>query len=155
MKSLRSVDARVGVIVILLSIVVAVASLSFPPVKGGMSGPATFPLFLSVAGGLLGLGLLVAGVRNVNGQVMVRDDCNPTVPYWRIPMVVATIALYLLVLPRFGFVTSSALLFWMVMRFLGYPHKARAMAVSLVVAFVVYGIFSGVMNVPLPTGWLG
>jgi hypothetical protein len=62
---------------------------------------------------------------------------------------------YVAVMPILGFVSSSALMLVVAIRLLGYRHLWRAGAIAGVVALGLHAVFSGVMKVPLPPGWLG
>ncbi len=149
MKGRVGIDAFAGALVVLLSIVVALGAMRFPPSSGPVPGPALFPLLLSALWGPLGLVLLVSGLRQA--RVVEAESSSPR------PMLglLAMSVIYTLLMPWLGFISSTALYLTLTIGFLGYRHWWRAGAVALSAAFLVFWLFRVVMKVPLPDGWIG
>jgi putative tricarboxylic transport membrane protein len=95
-----------------------------------------------------GAALIASGVRRTAVEPAARAGMRPWV-------LLALAAGYAAAMPWLGFISSSALFVVLALRALGYRHGWRAAALGLSAAFVVYGIFGVVMNVPLPEGLLG
>lgn len=138
-----------GGIVMLVAAVAIAAAARFPSAGGAVPGPAAFPIGMAVLWGVSGAALLVSGVRRAAAkEAAVRAGGRP----W------ALLALgvgYAAAMPWLGFISSSALFVGLALRALGYRHGWRAAAIGLSAAFLVYGVFSVMMNVPLPEGVLG
>lgn len=146
-------DALAGATLVGLALATFLLVRSFPPGPPDLPGPGMFPLLMAALGAVLGLVLMVAALRRREPGTASPVDADS--PRWRIPAVLAGTVAYVLLMPVLGFVSASVLYLTGLILILGYPHKARAAAVAFIVAWAIQGIFAGVMNVPLPAGWLG
>jgi len=97
-----------------------------------------------------GLALVLSGVRRTKAAEPTAARAG-----WRPWALLALGVGYAAAMPWLGFVSSSALFVILALRALGYRHGWRAAAIGLSAAFVVYGVFGFVMNVPLPEGFFG
>jgi len=142
-------DFVTGGVVMLVATVAIVVARDFPSAGGAVPGPAAFSIGMAVLWGLSGVALLVRGMRRTAAtEPVVRAGVRP----W------ALLALgvgYAAAMPWLGSVSSSALFVILALWALGYRHGWRAAAIGLSAAFVVYGVFGFVMNVPLPEGIFG
>lgn len=142
-------DRLAGTGVIAAAVLAVGVAARFPSAGGAVPGPAAFPIGMAVLWGVAGLALFLRGMRRkAAAEAAVRAGVRP----W------ALLALgvgYAAAMPWLGFVSSSALFVILALRALGYRHGWRAAAIGLSAAFVVYGVFGFVMNVPLPEGLLG
>ncbi len=135
-----------------LALVAGGIALRFPSAPPGQSlGPAAMPLLLSASlAGLALLSLLMDRGRPrpaAGGARRIAMD-SPVV-------LVALCCAYLLLLPRLGFISSSALLVTVALRLFGYAGTPRALAIGLGLGFALHLVFSRLMGVPLPAGLLG
>lgn len=153
MKTVRSTEVCIGLGLVLLAIATGLIARTFPAGSPNVPGPAVFPLLMSGLSGVLGLALAATGFSRGSGEET--PVAQPGSAQRRIPAVLMATLVYALLMPYAGFVSSSTAYLAVLMLLLGYPHKARATALSFVVSFVIFGLFAGVMKVPLPTGWLG
>lgn len=137
-----------------LAVGLAVMASRFPRERDAVSGPGDAPVVFSVAL------VLFAGVRmaqklasfRAGGQPDVEDGAVRGSGFWLAP---ACCAVYLILMPRAGFISSSALLVAGVLVSNGYRHVGRALAFGMVLSFVLYILFAHWMKVPLPNGWIG
>jgi putative tricarboxylic transport membrane protein len=146
-----NLDTVAGAVVVLLSAAVAIGATRFPVSTGAVPGPALFPLLLAALWAPLGVVLLVSGWRQ---QRAMDGEGNASSSRQMVVLLALAVA-YALLLPRLGFVSSSALFLTVAVGYLGYRHWWRAGALGLSVAFVVFWLFRVVMKVPLPDGWIG
>lgn len=130
----------------------AVTAWRFPAGGGAVPGPGWVPLVLATALAVLAIILHVHGRRSKpTAPASVASD-QP----WRTTMgLVIVVSGYAVLMPLVGFISTSALLVTAALRLLGYPHWVRAVAFGLLAGFILYGFFAGLMNVPLPGGWVG
>ena len=151
-----NLETVAGAIVVALSGAAAIGALRFPETSGAVAGPAMFPLLVAACWAPCGLAVLVAGWRrNVPPPSDAPAAPASEPPVRRMLTLLGLAVGYALLLPLLGFVSASALFVTVTIRFLGYRHLWRAGAVALSVAFVVFWLFSTLMKVPLPAGWLG
>jgi len=145
-----------GATVVALSGAAAFGALRFPETTGAVAGPAMFPLLVAACWAPCGLALLIAGWRRTtpppSGAPAAPESESPV---RRMFVLLGLAVAYALLLPLLGFVSASALFLAVTILFLGYPHLWRAGALALSVAFAAFWLFSTVMKVPLPAGWLG
>lgn len=151
MKRACNLDTVAGAVVVLLSVAVAIGATRFPASTGAVPGPALFPLLLAALWAPLGVGLLVSGWRQ---QGAIEGGGSASSARQMLVLLGLAVA-YALLMPRLGFVSSSALFLALAVGYLGYRHWWRAGALGLSVAFVVFWLFRVVMKVPLPDGWIG
>ncbi|MDQ8193308.1 tripartite tricarboxylate transporter TctB family protein [Coraliomargarita sp. SDUM461004] len=127
-------------------------SLQFPSAKGDGLGPGMLPLILALLLGGLALVDFLATRKKENSNSDSAEDQQHTGATW---LLVGILILYIWLLPWLGFISSSALLSMASLRIFGYYNYVRSAAISLSLAFILYILFSLIMNVALPTGWLG
>lgn len=132
------------------SALVAWKARGFPEAPAGVPGPAVAPLILAVLLGAAGLVLLVQAWR----ETLPQDENAPSI-LKPLLVLIAAMAGYALLMPRMGFISTSALFVFICLRVFGYHNTLRGAAIALALAFVLYGIFAQLMRVPLPEGWIG
>jgi len=144
------IDLLAGVAVVVAAALAVGVAARFPSAGGAVPGPATFPIGMAVLWGVAGLALVLSGVRRTKAAEPTAARAG-----WRPWALLALGVGYAAAMPWLGFVSSSALFVILALRALGYRHGWRAAAIGLSAAFVVYGVFGFVMNVPLPEGFFG
>lgn len=149
MRERSATDLCAGAVVVVLAVAAALGAMRFPSSGGAVPGPAMFPLLIAVLWTPFGVSLVISGWR---GAAPGAEESSSMRQMWG--LLGLTVG-YTALLPVLGFISSSALFLVLSIRFLGYRHGWRAGALALSVAFVVHGLFAGLMNVPLPAGWVG
>ena len=119
-------------------------------------GPRFFPFL--VAGGLLLCGalLLVGALRGQRAAPEGGEDVDVRARGdWR-AVLILSVALFadIFLLERLGFVLASTVLFWGVAFGFGSRHYLRDVLVGLVLAVIVYGVFTRLLDLNLPAGLL-
>jgi putative tricarboxylic transport membrane protein len=119
------------------------------PDKGGYAGigSGAAPTGVGVVLILLALGHLNSGLKTT---VLPHSYQNRAAIGW----ILAGLLLQLFLLKPLGFTIASALLFACTARAMGYKRLHIALAAGLVLAFVVYGVFDGLLKLNLPAGFL-
>ena len=119
-------------------------------------GPRFFPFL--VAAGLLFCGalLLVGALRGERALPEGGEDVDVTAPAdWRAVLILSAALLAdVLLIERLGFVLASSLLFWGVAFGFGSRRYLRDALVGLILAAVVYGVFTRLLDLNLPAGLL-
>ncbi len=133
----------VAVVVIALGVAALVGSAALGP--GTAAGPAagTWPLLVSIATVLLGIGLLVLARRERDGERFTRVSLLVLVG-------LATMVLFVVLLPVIGFEIPAALLCFVWLRFLGREGWRLSLLLSLGLVAAFYAIFVGALSVPIP-----
>ncbi|AKJ64913.1 tripartite tricarboxylate transporter TctB family protein [Kiritimatiella glycovorans] len=151
MKRRTTIERMAYLVVLIIGAGTVGLSLTFPRPEDAHSGPGSFPLFLGVLLAALALGGLIGTLRNPpeSGAAEEAGDGR------RLPLLGGLTALYLVLMPWLGFISSTALLFAAALRVLGYRNPVRALAAGFIAAFVLYAVFERLMNVALPEGWIG
>jgi putative tricarboxylic transport membrane protein len=119
------------------------------PDKGGYAGIGSGAAPKAVGGVLilLALGHLWTGVKSTALP-------HPHQNWAAIGWVLLGLLLQLFLLKPLGFTIASALLFACTARAMGYKKLHIALPVGLVLAFVVYGVFDGLLKLNLPAGFI-
>lgn len=132
-------------------------SRGFPEVSGGVPGPALFPTLLALILGVIGITLSIKAWRELRAGDSddSTDDPAPKTPWIRFGVMLLLIIGYLLFMPVLGFISSTILFLVASLYCFGYRGGVHAWAFAFAAAFILYGVFAKIMNVPLPVGWLG
>lgn len=119
------------------------------PDKGGYAGigSGAAPKAVGVVLILLALGHVNAGLKT---RVLPHNHQNWAAIGW----ILTGLLLQLFLLKPLGFTLASGLLFACTARAMGYKGLHIALAAGLVLAFVVYGIFDGLLKLNLPAGFI-
>lgn len=119
-------------------------------------GPRFFPFLVAAGLILCGALLLVQALRGVRAPPEQGEDVDLGVPpdYRAVGGVVASLAAYVLLLERVGFVAASALLFWGVATAFGSRAWFRDPFIGIVLALAVYLAFTRLLGLRLPAGVL-
>jgi len=152
MKSIQSQKLLAPILWLSIAAFAAFTSLQFPSAKGHGLGPGMLPLILALLLGLLALVDFLATRKKVACDADSSVASQHAGATW---LLIVILIIYIWLLPRLGFISSSALLSMASLRLFGYYNYIRSAAISLSLAFILYILFSLIMNVALPTGWLG
>ncbi|MGZ0656470.1 tripartite tricarboxylate transporter TctB family protein [Coraliomargarita sp. W4R72] len=152
MKSIQSQKLLAPILWLSFAAFAALTSLQFPSAKGHGLGPGMLPLILAILLGVLALVDFLATRKNTTSDSSPAEENLHAGATW---LLVVILIIYIWLLPRLGFISSSALLSMASLRLFGYFNYIRSAAISLSLAFILYILFSMIMNVALPTGWLG
>ena len=133
----------VAVAVVALGAAALAGSAALGP--GTAAGPAagTWPLLVSIATVLLGIGLLVLARRERDGERFTRVSLLVLVG-------LATMVLFVVLLPVIGFEIPAALLCFVWLRFLGRESWRLSLLLSVGLVAAFYAIFVGALSVPIP-----
>jgi putative tricarboxylic transport membrane protein len=119
------------------------------PDKGGYAGIGSGAAPKAV-GAVLILLALAHVYKGVKTRAVPHDHQN-----WRaIAWILAGLLAQLFLLKPLGFTLATGILFACTARAMGYARLPVALAVGLVLSFVVYGVFDGLLKLNLPAGWI-
>ena len=136
---------------LLLAAGACLAARQFPPAgENAHSGPGSFPLALSAVLACRAL----AGLFLSRKKAAAPEPSSPSAGGETWYLCGLTVA-YLLLMPLFGFISSTALLCALSLMLLGFRRPVQALASGFIAAFALYWIFGVLMNVALPKGWIG
>ena len=131
--------------------------MGYPPGPPNVPGPGVVPLWLAVTLAVVSLILLARGFgvgRRDAFAEATAERTDPTVML-RLLQLLTAVAVYAFVMPLLGFIVSTTMLSLIALRVFGHRNVLHAVAYSLASSFVLYLVFQKLMNVPLPSGWLG
>ncbi|HEV8673516.1 MAG TPA: tripartite tricarboxylate transporter TctB family protein [Methylomirabilota bacterium] len=111
-----------------------------------MRSPAFFPIVAATA-------VILASVADAT-RVLAGGGAKDAEPWrWRRPLGLAlAFALYLLLVPLLGMMTSAFLLMVVMSRVFGYPRAGRVLVVALATTALIYVLFERVLLVLFPHG---
>ena len=125
---------------------------SFPASKGNVPGPAVYPTIVAVLMLMASLSLLITSFR-------MKPEEDKPIGLWsndnkRVYISMAVLVLYVFIMPYVGFlVTSSLLLFGLIKWFGNYRFHVCAIS-AIAVAGIIYFVFSEILLVPFRFGFL-
>jgi len=149
----RAVDLRVGIALALLAAAVLWSAQAFPVVPGQRLGAGFLPKLVGAGLGLCGLGLVL---RSLRGTAYDDHVAAPTTSWRDIAsalLILATIAAYIGLADRLGFLLIAPLCLLAVFRVLRVGW-GPAMAWALGGTLLVHVMFYKLLRVPLPWGLL-
>jgi len=143
-------DYVIGISGLVLSIYAYVVSDAFKRVGQGLSeNPAYYPRILALLLALMSCGILIGALRKrqvvtmkVNRELLVN-----------IGKFLGILILYIVILKSVGFILSTTVFSFSMIWFLGSTRKQAAIY-ALPISLVVYFVFSYLLKVPLPKGFL-
>ncbi len=151
---MKKPDIIAGILGIILSIYVIGMAVHFPEDKVLLLGPHVFPIVLS---GGLSIACIVLIAMAVRGKSKPSTESfslkNPGIQRSGITLV-ATI-IYCALLNSAGFILASTLYLLFLMYLLKQRNYVKMITVALGITFAVYGIFRIILEITLPTGFLG
>lgn len=148
-------DIATGTGVIVFAIFILVRSLTFPPARGTDFGPALFPRV--VAAILLVLGTLVLlQVRRLRARAQscttdtTEEEPTTTIAGLRnVAVSIVTIVAYIAVVDRIGFIPTTLVFLFVLMKTYGLTAIKGAIASCFITGFV-FVLFSLLLRVVLP-----
>jgi hypothetical protein len=133
----------VAVVVVALGAAGLVGSLSLGAGSAGKPGSGTWPMLISLAMVVLGLALLPVARTTADAERFTRPS--------RLVLVgIATMVVFVVLIPIIGFEIPSALLAFVWLRFLGQESWRSSIITSLAVVIAFYLIFVAALSVPIP-----
>lgn len=136
-----------SMLLIAFSVAVFVLSAGLPEARTeGDPGSAFYPRL--IAGSIMILAL-VQFVKRVVSGTEVRHEVQVGMVV-RVSFVIGFFAAYVLLLPLFGFLAGSFLFLLVLLRYSGESNPAVLVGVSIGLPLVLFYVFSGFFNIPLP-----
>ncbi len=144
-------DIIAGAIFIALGIFIFTQTWKYPSPEKGHPGPDLFPNILALLFIGFGLALILKARKLIFPEIAVapgpRKISNPL-------FVLATVAVYVGIVHFVGFLITSAVLLFLLMKKLGVTILKSAIA-SVIITLFVNLMFSKILRVPLPYGIFG
>jgi hypothetical protein len=139
----RVTDVVVGIAVVGLGVAALLGSLALGVGSARTPGTGTWPLLVSAALVVLGLGLLA-----MNGRTHDAERFTGTA--WLVLAGLATMIAFVAVVGVIGFEIPAALLMFVWLRFLGHESWRTSIITSLATVVAFYVVFVGLLAVPIP-----
>lgn len=134
---------------IILSVYVIVTAKGYPTGSGGDTGPGTFPILVSIL--LLGSAIALVFTSLKMEDVPI-DWINPNTKPVYISM--AALVAYTVIMAQVGFVVTSFVFVACMIQWFKKGKPVVNVLISAVFVGIVYGVFSGLLNVPMNFGIL-
>lgn len=148
-------DVVLGLLAILAGAIIVPMSLALPSLPQSYAGPSLFP---SLIGGLFiltGVVITVNGLRAWRAEQASRsDEAGQPAPHFalrRMIEVLITVALYIILAPRYGFVVGGFVMVAGMLLIRG-NRWTTSLVVALILTIIVRWIFVSLLKVPLPVG---
>lgn len=147
-------DLIAGLVFVALGIFIFTQTYSYPSLEKGHPGPGLFPNLLALLFMVFG-GVLVVRSRRPGPSVQsIAPTRGPRVAgILNAGSVLGLIVLFVLVVDHLGFLITSALLLFLLMKKLG-VSLFRSAASSILITLFINLMFAKLLRVPLPPGML-
>lgn len=146
MKKANFILAAVSIIIAVYIISVA---MTFPAGTGGTPGPGVFPIIVATLLLASAVGVIVTSIKMEDIPIIwVNENIKP--------VYISMIALivYTLALAQIGFVVTSVIFMTGMVQWFKQGNIIHNVIISIVFVGIVYGVFSGLLNVPMDFGIL-
>jgi putative tricarboxylic transport membrane protein len=150
---MRIHDSLIGGVLLVLSLAVLWHVQSFPPAAGQNFGPALFPGLAAAGLGLCALVLTWQGLRSRQPLLALGDGMRSPRRLAAFALVIGSMAFYILLADRLGFVLCSLLILTLLQWACG-VRVPVALAVAVLATLVIHTCFYKLLKVPLPWGVL-
>ncbi len=152
MENKDRVSSLVGLV---LSVSICIESFRLPIGIGTWRypGPGFFPFGTGIVMGCLCLGLYLKAARTRLGET--EESWYVEAGWKKLILILAILLSYALILDRLGYVISTFLLLFFLFRFVEAQRWLVAIAGSLIVSLVSYGVFDKWLKMQLPKGIWG
>lgn len=145
-------DTVFGSIFIALGIFIFTQTFFYPSLEKGHPGPGLFPNLLAVLFIIFGSVLIFKAKRPSVAQEEIASPVRKKVT--NALFVLGIIIVYVVVVDKVGFLVTSAVLLFVLMKKLGAPVLRSATA-SICITLFINVMFLKILRVPLPPGILG
>ncbi len=146
-------DIVFGSIFVALGIFIFSQTLFYPSLEKGHPGPGLFPNLLAVLFIIFG-GVLILKARRLSASGEEEQVPPSARKVSNAFFVLGVIAVYVVVVDAVGFLVTSAVLLFLLMKKLGAP-VVRSVIASICITLFINLMFLKILRVPLPPGILG
>lgn len=162
---LKNKNIQSGIFLLLVSVVMFVATLSFKQLTTSQVGPAFMPQIISALIGLMSIAIIIEGYRKVKSGTKGDPDEEgeevqgnaKEISYRPVIQSFVLMAIYVAVMPVVGFLITTMLYMFLQMMILSSKPERRWLLfaiVSVVASSVIYYVFRNVFYIMLPSGLL-
>jgi cation transport ATPase len=139
----RTTNLIIAVVVIAFGAAALVGSMSLGAGSVNQPGSGTWPFLVSIVLVLLGIGLLFTARGTADAERFAQ-------PSWMVLVGIATMVVFVVLIPVIGFEIPAGLLAFVWLRFLGHESWRSSIITSLAVVIAFYLIFVAALSVPIP-----
>ena len=162
---LKNKNIQSGIFLLLVSVVMFAATLSFKQLTTSQVGPAFMPQIIAALIGLMSIAIIIEGYRKMKsgteGGLEEEGEEEPgnakEVSYRPVIQSFVLMAIYVAVMPIVGFLITTMLYMFLQMMILSSKPERRWLlftVVSVVASSVIYYVFRNVFYIMLPSGLL-
>jgi putative tricarboxylic transport membrane protein len=152
---MKKSDLIGGGIFLALGAFIIILTLGFPTLDKGDPGPSLFPRILAILFISFGGIVFLRGWRGEKegGESEAQEEVSATRNYFNPIFVLILIGAYMLLSNWLGFLLTSFLVLFLMMIKLRVPYL-RGLVISVLLTLFVNLMFSKILRVPLPPGFL-
>ncbi len=143
-----------GGIFVSLGVFILLWTLGFPTLEKEHPGPALFPRILAVLFIFFGGIVFYRGWKDGGTKAESEEEASFSPNYFNPIFVLILVGMYIGLSPVLGFYISSTLVLFLMMLKLQVPYL-KGILISVLLTLFVNFMFSKLLRVPLPIGFLG
>lgn len=114
------------------------------------TSPALFPKIIAAALAVLAIVQIIFQLKNSKDDEGNSKTTQGKGEFKTLFIGIALLVVYVLLIPIIGFLVATIVSVYCLIYFFGKPKWYNALLFTLSVSFMIYGLFSKVLNVPLP-----
>jgi len=138
-----------GIVILILGGAYLIEGIRIPPAAfGDPLGPRIFPTILGISMAACGISLLLKPEPRGAQPILVRSA------FIQVLILCALLLLYAISLPWLGYILATFSLVWMAALIMGERSFIKGLVVSAVFSAGIFFLFTRVLTIPLPLGFL-
>lgn len=136
-------------ICIIIAIYTIVTAMQFPAGTDGVPGPGVFPIIVATLMIASSVSIIISSIRMEDEKIIwISENLKP------VYISMAAVVVYTIALAQIGFVVTSVIFVSGMVQWLKKGNPIKNVLISVVFVGIVYGVFSGLLNVPMNFGIL-
>lgn len=145
-------DFFAGLIFVVLGVIIILLTIPFPSLGEGHPGPGLFPNILAGLFTFFGFLLLIKARQPQSKQPEIEDTGKKNIV--NALFVLGVIIAFMLLESNLGFILTSFILLFLLMKKLG-TSPIKSTCFSILITLFIYSLFYKILRVPLSPGLLG
>ncbi|MFI3173254.1 MAG: tripartite tricarboxylate transporter TctB family protein [Eubacteriales bacterium] len=136
-------------ICIIIAIYTIVTAMQFPEGTNGVPGPGVFPIIIATLMIASSVSIIISSIKMEDEKIIwMSENLKP------VYISMAAVVVYTIALAQIGFVVTSVIFVSGMVQWLKKGSPIKNVLISVVFVGIVYGVFSGLLNVPMNFGIL-
>lgn len=146
---MKKANLILAAICLILGVYVISVAMTFPAGNNGTPGPGVFPMIVASLLIASSVSIIITSIRMEDVKIIwIDENIKP------VYISMGAVVIYTLALAQIGFVVTSIIFMTGMVQWFKQGSIIKNLIISVVFVGIVYGVFSGLLNVPMDFGIL-